>query len=175
MKGFNPASERCPFCGAIGNCRIFASYNRYIIDFVDNKVVSDILSVRRVLCTCGHTPAILPDFIIPYRQYSLPFILMILRAWFTHAMTQEKILSVYGVSHKVLKKWRDIYEKHKDLWLGIVQSSRVSSLAFLKQILSLDPFSAFTNGFYLKTLYSFLQSHANPANCRQHPPSFFSS
>lgn len=172
MEGFGPEKERCPSCNAVGQCRIYASYERYIVDFIDGKAVSSRIRIHRVLCTCRHTHAILPDFIVPYLQYSLPFILHVLKTWFTRSMTLEKIEDTYGVSHKVLERWKEIYGRHKDLWLGIVRSRQVSSLDFLERILAMEPFSGFTSGFFLKTLYSFLQSHANPANCRQHPPGF---
>ena len=172
MKCFDPKNETCPSCGAKGQCRIYASYERYIVDLNGGEVVSDILQIKRVLCSCGHTHAILPDFIVPYRQYSLPFILFILKIWFSHAMTADDIEDTYGVSYKVLVRWRDIYGNHKDLWLGIVKSRQVSSLDFIENIFTQDPFSGFTIGFYQKTLYSFLQTHANPANCRQLPAGF---
>lgn len=81
MKSFDPQKETCPSCGAKGQCRIYASYERYIVDLNDGKVVSEKIRITRVRCTCGHTHAILPDLIIPYRQYSLPFILYILNLW----------------------------------------------------------------------------------------------
>ena len=172
LKSFHPEGERCPSCGALGQCRLYASYDRNIVDLIDGKPVSNLLHICRVLCTCGHSHAILPDFIVPYRQYSLLFILYILQVCFTHSMTLEEILIRFGVSHQLLKRWKEAFGKHKDLWLGIVRSRLVSFRGFLEQLLSLDPFSGFTNGFYRKTLYSFLQSHGNPANCRRHPPGF---
>lgn len=172
MERFDSEKEVCPTCGAKGQCRLYASYERYIIDLSEGKVVCERLLIRRVLCSCGHTHAVLPDFIIPYRQYSLPFILHILMLWYSHSMTANKIEDIYGVSYKVLARWKDLFGKHKDLWLGIVRSGKVDSLAFVKCILSINPFSDFTFGFYNKTLYSFLQSHANPANCRQRPVSW---
>lgn len=169
MESFDPKKETCPSCGVKGQCRIYASYERYIVDLANGKVVSERIRIIRVLCTCGHTHAILPDFIIPYRQYSLPFILYILRIWFSRSMTAGNIEDTYGVSYKVLVRWKDLYGKHKDLWLGAVKSGQTSSLDFIRGLLARDPFSDFTAGFYQKTLYSFLQSHANPANCRQRP------
>lgn len=169
MKSFDPQKETCPSCGAKGQCRIYASYERYIVDRNDGKVVSEKIRITRVRCTCGHTHAILPDLIIPYRQYSLPFILYILNLWFSHSMTSDDIEDTYGVSYKVLARWRDLYGKHKDLWLGAVRSAQTSSLDFIRGLLASDPISGFTSGFYRKTLLSFLQSHANPANCRQRP------
>ena len=32
------------------------------------------LCIMRLICTCGHTHAILPDFIIPYSGYGLSFL-----------------------------------------------------------------------------------------------------
>ena len=125
MKKFMPEKERCPFCNAIGQCRLFASYDRHVVAFINGNVISSILRIRRVRCTCGHTHAILPDFIVPYRHYTLPFILLVLKAWFTRSMTLQEILETYGVSYKVLKKWRDIYGKHKNLYPpGVVFSGQ---------------------------------------------------
>lgn len=169
MERFDPEKETCPSCGAKGRCRVYASYKRYIVDLSDGKVVCERILIKRVICTCGHTHAILPDFIVPYIQYSLPFILYILRIWFSHAMTAKKIEENYGVCYKVLRRWTGLYGGHKDLWLGRVRSGQVSPVNFLDDLLVRDPFSGFTRGFYMKTLYSFLQSHANPANCRHLP------
>ena len=174
-KDFNLSKERCPTCNAIGQMKIFDSYDRYIVDFRNGKIISDMLTIPRALCTCGHTHGILTDFIVPYRQYSLPFILQVLKERFINNMTLEKIHEIYGVSHKVLKKWKDVFRRHRDLWLGIVRSRQVSFQEYLDQILSLDPYSGFAHAFYLRTLLSFLQTHANPANCRHHPPGFLFS
>ena len=46
---------------------------------------------------------------------------------------------------------------------------------FLHSLADMDPFSSFTSGFYRLTLLSFLQTHANPANCRHRPPGFTAS
>ena len=175
MKDFDLLKERCPSCNAVGQCRIHGYYNRNIVDFQDGKVICEILSIARALCTCGHSHGILTDPIVPYRQYSLTFILHVLKVWFTHELSLEKIQEIYGVSHNLLKKWKDVFLKHKNLWLGIVRSRQVSFLDFLERLLSMDPFSAFSSGFFRKTLYSFLQTHANPANCRHHPPGFLLS
>ena len=175
LRSFRPEAERCPFCHARGNCRAYASYDRHIIDYHDGKVVIDLLSITRLLCSCGHSHAALVDSIVPYRQYSLPCILYILQTWFSRSMTLEKIQEVFGVSHQMLKRWKETYGKHQVLWLGIVRSRQVTFLAFLEEILDTDPFSGFTSGFCRKTLYSFLQSHKNPANCSRHPPGWINS
>lgn len=170
MEKFCPDQERCPFCGAVGMCCIYKYYKRYIIDYYDGRVVASTLRVTRVICSCGHTHAILPDFIIPYRQYSLPFILHVLRVHLSRTMTFKKILDTFGVSRQLLGQWMRAFMGHKDLWLGSLDSHAISAPVFLGQLLDTDPFSGFSHGFYLKTLFSFLQAHPNPANCCQSPP-----
>lgn len=170
MDSFHVEQETCPFCGAVGMCRCYAHYDRYIIDYRDGHVVNTSLHITRVICTCGHTHAILPDFIIPYRQYSLPFILHILRLYLSHAMTLERILDSFRISHQLISQWLRAYRNHRSLWLGITDSICVSPATFLERLLEADSFSAFLYGFYKKTLYSFLQTHANPTNCCQSPP-----
>ena len=175
LKAFRPQDERCPFCHAKGNCRNYGSYERNIVDICDGKPVEDLLNISRVLCSCGHSHAVLIDSIVPYRQYSLPFILYILQVWFSHSLSLERIEEEFGISHQTLKRWKESYGKHKLLWLGMVRSRLVSFQEFLAELLDMDPFSVFSSGFYKKTLHSFLQSHANPANCRQHPPGWITS
>ena len=165
MDHFKITNECCPSCHAKGMCEFYASYERNIIDIVNGKVIYDRLVIQRVICSCGHTHAILPDFIVPYRQYSLPFILKILQIHFSRSMTCEEIHETYGISHTVLLKWKKKYGQHKDIWLGLTRSRQTAYSEFLDELLSKDPFSGFTSGFYEKTLYSFMQSHANPANC----------
>lgn len=174
MKQFCPELERCPYCNAEGMCRIFARYKRHIVDYCEGKIVSHILVITRVICACGRTHAILPDFIIPYRQYSLPFILHVLRAYLTHACTLDNILESFGISHQLLGHWMSAYRKHKDLWLGRLRSSETSPLEFLNDLLDTVPFSGFTMGFYSRTLYSFLQLHGNPSNCCLRPTGLLS-
>lgn len=165
MDRFRLINERCPSCNARGSCRFYACYVRNIIDIVNGKVMYDQLSIQRVICSCGHTHAILPDFIVPYRQYSLPFILKVLWLYFSHSMTFEELHEAYGISHSVLLRWKKDFGHHKDLWLGMAKSRQVMYNVFLNCLLSKNPFSDFTAAFYGKTLYSFMQSHANPANC----------
>ncbi|MDO5133742.1 MAG: DUF6431 domain-containing protein [Eubacteriales bacterium] len=170
MKKFNPALERCPSCGAKGQCRVFAYYERGIVEISGNRISFCIIRILRVICSCGHTHAIIPDFIVPFRRCSLPFILYILRLYFSHAMTIEKICAEFEISHSTIYRWKAIFLQHKDWWLDFVRSRRTTPSDFLGQICTSDPFSAFTSSFYQKTLYSFLQFHSNPANCRHLPP-----
>lgn len=176
LESLDPEKERCPFCGSKGTCRVFASYERYVVDITEaNVVVSRRIRIYRVLCACGHTHALIPDFLVPYLQYSLPFILYVLKLYFTHSMTVQALCETYGFSHATLYKWKRMFFKHQSWILGMVQAKQQSGLEFLIVLLSSSVFSDFTDHFYQKTLYSFLQSHANPANCCQLPPGWRNS
>ncbi len=170
MKAFNPALERCPFCGAKGQCKVFAYYRRGVVEFSGNRITFYFLKILRVRCSCRHTHAIIPDFLIPYRCCSLPFILHILHLYFSRAMTVEKLCDTFQISHSSIYRWKVLFLKHKSWWLDFVRSGRTASLAFLDHLYAMNQFSDFTGAFFRKTLYSFLQSHKNPANCRHLPP-----
>ena len=165
-----PFRERCPFCGARGNCRFYASYERSIVDIVDGKPCWRILKVVRILCACGHTHALLPDFVVPYKQYTLLFILHILHLYFSHSMTVQKLCDTFWISPPTLYEWKRAFALHRSWWPEFVRSGRKDSLDAIIFFLSRPVFSDFTSGFWQQTLFSFLQTHANPANCCRLPP-----
>lgn len=170
MESFNPACERCPSCGAMGQCRVFACYDRGIVELTDKIVCFHHIRVLRVKCSCGRTHAIIPDFLVPYRRFSLPFILYVLQLYFRRSMTIEKLCETFEFSHTTLYRWKAAFRKHQSWWVDFIHLGKQPSLAFLEKLLENDPFSGFTRDFFLKTLYSFHQSHTNPSNCRHLPP-----
>ena len=82
MAGFRHQLQTCPCCGARGSCSIHAYYDRSLVDFMGGSPVRHSLCIMRLICTCGHTHAILPDFIIPYSGYGLFFLLRVLAEYF---------------------------------------------------------------------------------------------
>lgn len=51
---------------------------------------------------------------------------------------------------------------HKEQWLGMLDASETNNAAFYRQLIRLNPYSAFSMDFILITSHSFLQSHRNP-------------
>ena len=166
MAAFRPEMEACPCCGCRGNCRIHAYYYRYILDFRKGKPRCARIRVMRVMCSCGHTHAILPDFIVPYRQHSLKYLVQALFAFYARRKPIPWICSHFCIDPAFLYRLKTLYGEHKGLWLGGMGDARTDSLGFLRSLcLTPDP-SGFLHGFYLRTSFSFLQSHRNPAaNC----------
>ena len=61
MDGFRPELQTCPWCGTKGSCRIHAYYDRSLVDFMGGAPVRHSLCILRLICSCDHTHAILPD------------------------------------------------------------------------------------------------------------------
>lgn len=166
MAAFRPQLETCPCCGCRGNCRIHAYYYRYILDFRKGKPCCARIRVMRVICSCGHTHAILPDFIVPYRQHSLKYLVHALFAFYTRRGSVSRICSRFGLDSAFLYRLKGIYEDHKKLWLGAPMDARVSHPEFLRSLCLRSDISGLLHAFYQRLSFSFLQSHRNPsANC----------
>lgn len=163
MAKFHPELETCPVCGSCGNCHIHAYYDRSVIDFCKGQKVRNSLCVLRLSCdSCNHTHAILPDVLIPYACYSLMFILRVLGEWFLGSSSMESLCDRFSISPVQLRKWIKLWEKHKLLWLGILDDSEISHTAFLKSLAVSVSYSAFSMPFIQGFSFSFLQSHKNP-------------
>lgn len=167
MASFRPEKETCPVCGRTGDCTSFASYDRYIVDFIGGKPSEAVVTVHRVKCSCGCSHAILPDPVIPYKTYSLFFILRVLFVYFRHMLSVPKICERFCISPSTLYRWLTLFREHRQLWLGVLNSLEQSCLDFLKSLVFTSPYSDFSRSFFLKTRLSFLQSHRDPTHSRR--------
>ena len=163
--------EACPCCGASGKCSEHGSYRRTVMDFVSDGVCSRRIWVTRVRCSsCGHTHAILFDPVIPYMRYSLLFVLRVLYARFCQGHSLSSIYDSFGVCARTFYRWAKIFECHCSEWLGRLRMAECGAGGALGALLERNPYADFAAAFFRRTNLSFLQSHANPANCRQAPP-----
>ena len=163
--------QTCPSCGARGCCTKHESYSRTVYDFVAGEVCSRQILVTRVKCSsCGHTHAILFDPVIPYLRYSLIFILRVLYAHFCQGQSLFDICNTFDISVRTFYRWKKIFECHYSEWLGRLRMAECGVDNALNALLEENPYADFAAAFFRKTNLSFLQSHANPANSRQGPP-----
>lgn len=170
MDDFRPELQTCPCCGAKGSCRIHAYYGRSLVDFTGGRTVRHSLCILRLICTCGHTHAVLPDFIVPYSGYGLFFILRVLAEYFLRLATVERLCERFSITPGQLYRWLGIFRAQKEEWLGILSSMETSALSFLKALLTLPAYSGFASDFIRRFSMSFLQSHKNPAPYRRQAP-----
>ena len=162
----------CPFCACNHpDWSKHASYERYLISFEHGRSVTYTVTVIRYRCpSCGHTHAILPEHLIPYSSYSLPFILSVLRDYYTRPVSVESICSRYDIAISTLYAWRSLFLIHKKLWLGHLEDYLSSSVLFLKSLLPF-PSQQFLSGFVSSMCYSFLQAgHHSFRTARSSPP-----
>lgn len=168
MATFRPELQTCPFCGAEGSCSIHAYYSRSLVDFISGKKVRHSLCIMRLVCTCGHTHAILPDSIIPYSTYGLFFILRVLAEYFLHLSSIEGLCGRFQITQNQLRKWLKLFHAQKEEWLGVLASAETSGSSFLKALFRRPAYSDFASAFVRRFAVSFLQSHKNPAPyCQQ--------
>lgn len=114
-----PPDQPCPYCLAKGTLRLFGHYNRYLVEWDGNTQKCSTVTVQRYICdSCGHTHAILPSCIVPYRSYSLRFLLIVLRAYFTRPGSVERLCDHYGITISMLYRWLRLFQQQKALWLG---------------------------------------------------------
>jgi AraC-like DNA-binding protein len=169
MASFRPEKQRCPHCKSNGNCIQHASYERSLVSFEGGKVVFRRLLIIRVICTsCRHTHAILPDVIIPYGSYSLSFILQLMKEYYFHHLTVEKLCDRFCISISTFYRLKHIYLSHRLLWLGITTAANEDVSDFLLFLIVQDCISDFLSEFHQLTAFSFLQQKHRAA--RSHLP-----
>lgn len=160
MASFDPSRAVCPSCRSRGNCCFHKTYPRFLVDYHRGKVECFTIHITVVRCSsCGSYHSILPDVIIPYQIYSLPFILHVLDLYFNHRDTIADLCERFGIAPPTIYRWRNQFLKHKTLWLGILENSLTASDQFLSQLICDRDFSAFNALFIHRFILSFLQSH----------------
>ena len=70
--------------------------------------------------SCGHTHAIIPDYIIPY---SLLFVLRVLGEYFLRKRTVEGMCRRYNITPSMVYSWKRVFEEYKEMWLGVLAAS----------------------------------------------------
>ena len=128
-------------------------YERYLVSWGDGSVISQAITVERYQCaSCGHTHAVLPSCLIPYKSYSLRFILIVLRSYFLRVCPVEQLCERYGISISTLYRWLKLFKRHKSLFLGVLEDARMGSLSFLDGLSG-----ASLKDFYGSFRFSFLE------------------
>lgn len=169
------ADEVCPTCGLKGGCSPLGSYERYLIDFEDSAPKCRQLKVPRLICCCGASHAILPDPIIPYKQYSLFYILLVLAVHYCNILSVTRICDTYMITERTLSRWIALYREHRKEWQGLLDGTRSDIRSSILELVRKDPYSSFAIFFIKTTNRSLFQTHVNPANCQRNLQfSFFS-
>ena len=109
---------KCPNCGH-HNMERHGYYKRYII-INGNKYSIRILRVRCKMC--GHTHALLPDFIVPYLHLPITSLQQLI----TSDNNTSEDETIIKLIRKIKKKWEPVI-----LSLGLNFKTKLSELVFL--------------------------------------------
>ena len=112
--------------------------------------------------------AIRENQIVPYLQYSVVFIYLVLFQYYFTAETVESICMVLKITAPQIYRWKKHFEKQKDRYLGVLKSAEHSAHDVL---IWLGKLKDYGNDFAVKyvslTEKMPMQQHANPPNtCR---------
>lgn len=153
LAGFFCPDADCPFCGAKGCMDPFARYSRYLVELRDGKPAVSRVEIPRYRCaSCGHTHAVLSAALVPYRSYSLRFILHVLLCYFLHRKTVAALCEAVGISPSTLYDWKKLFLRQKEMWLGTLSNLETPVACFVE-----DADGELLKGFREAYLFSFLQ------------------
>lgn len=155
----------CPNCGAKHPTWAYHdSYERCLISYQNKSIINDTIDITRIICSsCNGTHAILPEVIIPFRSYSLLFVLAALKDHFTSGITVAALCDKYQISASTLYEWKRLFDTHKKLWLGVLEDIYQEALDFLSSILNTNT-SDRLKAFFSNNKISFLQGRTITAH-----------
>lgn len=144
----------CPCCGNGNDLHYHTSYNRMMISIRRGKRFEETISIRRIICPCGHTHALIPDFLIPYGSYSIRFILSVLFHYLGRKCSVAALCDYYQISISTFYDWKKLFTNHYNLFIGAINEISRLSYSSLNTIFDISSFPfEFLNGFR----FSFLQ------------------
>lgn len=100
----------CPICNS-KNLVKNGTYQRNIIFLIENDRIETNMKIQRFKCkNCGKTHALLPEFVVPYKQFSLLFIIEILNSILVKSLNKTSI--TFNVSRQIIYFWKNQFKKH---------------------------------------------------------------
>ena len=150
----NARHYMCPTCGNVSSFQRWGSYQRYYICNLQTStgvlLVEAQISIKRLRCNKdGHTHALIPDYITPYKIYSIKLILeMILEISRIEAdsslnnkqkaAAKRKVLDKYKITRDQANTAQRIFRQDKILWLGVTLAHEIGNIEFIERLYSGD-------------------------------------
>lgn len=172
IESLDPFQVLCNNCKCRGDCIRYGRYDRGYLISPEDGATNERIFIQRMLCkACGVTHAILPEEIVPYAQYSIIFMFLVLYQYFlrpeTHRTVQE-ICEEFRIVPPLLYRWIRAFKKDKDKYLGILESDKYTELEALSWLKDLPNYAqGFAASFLEKTERMPMQTHRNPPNTRR--------
>ena len=106
---------KCSLCDSTETLIRYGHYVRSLVVWEENHLADVTIRIQRLLCrSCGHSHAIIPYEMIPFWQYSLRAVFVLLSAagCGRYPNSKKKPIPVY-VSWQLLYRFLSIYEKYR--------------------------------------------------------------
>lgn len=106
---------QCPVCGAKHHLTRHGAYERYLIFPGDDAVLECIrMTVLRLKCTsCGSTHAVLPMDIIPFHQFSVQAVLIVLLSAVSPRSSVPKAAGRMDISYQLAYAFVALYRRYE--------------------------------------------------------------
>lgn len=156
QNAFNPNEYTCD-CGE-KDCHLLhtSTYTRTIITVIDSQRAEYSVEIVRLHFSCGHSHAVIPDFLIPYASYTIRFILHILNAYTIRTCAVSAFCDHWQISVSTLYDWIHRFCDHYRFWADLAASAAIVIRKATDCIIGLEGFSA---RFMEKALsFTFLQN-----------------
>lgn len=112
-KRLNFQCIKCPKCDC-NELNSHGTYTRNVIYFENNKKYETTIKIKRLICdNCNKTHAIIPDFLVPYKQHTFKFIVKVLNERVNNKCTTSKIENSFEIGRQLLLFWMKSFEKFK--------------------------------------------------------------
>lgn len=161
------SNSYCRKCNA-QNLELWCKYTRKLTDLKNGKVINYDLETWRFRCSsCKSTHAFLVPFIIPYGRFSILVVIKVLYEYFSTGSV-VKVCEKYDISIPTLYRWKALFLKHKEEWLGCLKNAETSAASFLRFLIEDEDYSKFILQFMQSRpdRKTFLQNHRNANNQR---------
>ena len=134
------------------------SYERNYIVYQDNKIIESKCKIPVVYCqNCNHFHALLPHhFIVPYCQYSLSFILLVIYDKSQKILTVEEIRKKYNISISTIYRWEVRFSMYLRIYIQIRNKYNMNIFISL-----LDHYETLLNDLFDISGYTFLENNCN--------------
>lgn len=136
-ENFNFNDIECPKCGS-DNYIFWGGYDRNIYYIDDDKILHDIVYIKRIMCKdCGKTHALLPEYIVPYMQALLDVILS--------AINDDDIANQISFSFETINNWK---RKYRTIFLPYLKTMFNNTNDIINKIFE-DIFSTYERFYYV--------------------------
>lgn len=125
----NVPNCKCPNCSG-SEFIYYGTYERNVL-YVDKtgKIVEKRIKIKRIKCKeCGMTHAIIPDFVVPYKQHVLELMNEVLEIKIVDGVSDQEIEEKFGVTRQLRLHFQKSLQKYKSKLSTFYQERNIKEI-----------------------------------------------